>query len=217
MLERLGDPEMKDFSEVLGAVKAEIRQAEFEREKERTKSNSDSLDEQITEWLRKTVPLFGQSGPLRARFYRATIKRFQGWVTRSSPAKNDQPWLKKTIESDLKFNVACMRTIMKILKKENIPALFYFTPERSDYALTRDIKERDRVLDALVSEARAMGFATANARNTVSNDYWGYAGDYPDFAHFIEPGHTALAAALIDAALRQNLWATAGNKANEIQ
>jgi hypothetical protein len=60
----------------------------------------------------------------------------------------------------------------------------------------------------LTHDVESVGGTVVDARTTVEPRFWGWERDTPDRSHFTEPGHKALASALVENPSTQQLWQT---------
>ncbi|MBX7165602.1 MAG: hypothetical protein K1X74_04575 [Pirellulales bacterium] len=197
-LENLDTPGSKH---VLAAVQAEIRKARIEIEKQDAMSDADKLDHEAVDWLAEHTTLVGQSSEIRSRIYRSVVNGFQERVV-----QNVEGYQRGVIEADLEFNQHCLSALLALMSQYRAKVLIYEEPVRGDMASFVETSRHYEVLSRLVSVARGYGFDFVDAREVVPNEYWGWAGNYPDRGHFTETGHELLAEFLFQTGKQCGLW-----------
>lgn len=199
--EQLAEQPAADTHDVLAAIDGEVRKAQREAEEDRMQSDADRLDGEITDWLGEYVTLIGRSAELRGRLYKNLVDRLQ-----ESLVHNIKNYQYGVVESDLDFNLKCMRLLLRLLAEHDVSVLVYYAPQRSDLPAFTDSRQESQVTGSLSDETRQLGFTVVDATPVVPNEYWGWADFYPDRAHFTEPGHRLLAQFLFDEGGRAKIW-----------
>lgn len=184
----LRDPRVDAPPDVLEAIRTQRRRVEHDEEQERMKSDSDKIDEVLTNWASDHVTLMDKSADLRAQIFRTMTTRVQRmW---RDPEGNEYTY--DLVDHDYAFNLECLRTLLRLLKDHGATVICYFAPERSDLALLMDPRRQDEFIALFSRETEQLGIPLLDARKVVPNEYWGWVGDTPDRSHFTEPGHQRL-------------------------
>ena len=102
------------------------------------------------------------------------------------------------VEADYRFNVNCLRALLRLLHSRGSQVVCYFAPERSDVPPLMDPAGEQKFNEQFEREAAELGVVVLDARHVVPNEYWGWEYDSPDRSHFTEPGHQRLAKFLAD-------------------
>ena len=187
---------------IIERIQAQRTQGDHEIELERMRSDSDRIDELLTTWAAEHLTLMGKSAELRGQIFRALTDRLQEfWVDRKSVK-----YTYDLVESDYKFNVECLRAIVKLLRQNGATVICYYAPERTDLPPLLDPAKQNEFIAQFDREAEELGVVVIDARRAVPNEYWGWVGDSPDRSHFTDPGHQRLAQFLWEEALKRSAW-----------
>lgn len=201
-LEMLNEPAVHADEAIVAAVRADLRRVEADEQKERVLSSADALDSDITDWIGERLTLLGDSGSLRARVQLDYIDPLQNAVVDRVHKAYDYD----VVEADYRFNLSCLRALLRLFHSRGAQVVCYLAPERSDVPPLMDPAGEQRFNEHLEHEATALGVIVLDARHVVPNQDWGWEYDSPDRSHFIEPGHQLLAKFLADEIERRQLW-----------
>src|SRR5262249_45277395 len=190
---------------ILAAIDAEQREAAFEDEAARTRSDADRLDEALSAWVGRRVALSGRSADLRARIYRSIAFAIDDVLAHRGGSPE---YAYDVIETDLLFNLACRRALLRLLHAQHARVVIYQAPQRTDLPPMADPLREEQVMGELLAEARADGAVTLDARHVVPNDQWGWERETPDRSHFRPPGHELLGRFLAEGIARAGVWRT---------
>ncbi|MCB1056475.1 MAG: hypothetical protein KDD11_13315 [Acidobacteria bacterium] len=207
LLGRLERPDLGADPRVLAAARAEERQVEEDRRRDRQRSSADRFEARLDDTLGRRVALIGDSAEVRARVYRELAYAIDTWLV----PEQDRGYSYDLIEDDLELNVASLEVLFRWLAEDGAKVIVYRAPERSDLAPLLDPRREDEVLGGLETYARSLGFVTVDARDAVPAELWGWERDTPDRSHFTEPGHLLLARRLLAAGSEHGVWAALGD------
>jgi hypothetical protein len=198
----LADPKIDAGDEIIEQVHNQQRRVARDQELERLRSDSDRLDEALTHWAEDHLTLMGKSAELRATIFRVLTDRVQRlWDDRTTVKYSYD-----LVEADYAFNVACLRTLVRLLRQNGATVICYYAPERSDLPPLMDPRRQEEFIATFNREAAELGITILDARGVVPNEFWGWVGDSPDRSHFTEPGHQRLAQFLLEQAACQAAW-----------
>lgn len=187
---------------VLKAITADARRVESDVERDRTRSDADKLDARITDWVKDRLTLLGQSDAIRARLQLDVVDPLQNALVDRVHRAYDYD----VIQDDYRFNMDCLRVLLKLLRSKGSRVICYLAPERSDVPPLLDPAGERKFIELLKREAGALGVVVVDARHVVPNDYWGWEYASPDRSHFTEVGHQRLAQFLFDEINERHLW-----------
>jgi hypothetical protein len=191
ILDLIRAPHVSASPSLLEAIRRERTLAEAELERERTASMADKYDRSFTSWVGHYVVQVGRSEDLRARIYRSTVNVVQQRLGRTSSNTYD------LIESDLAFNLECLKSLLRLLSGAGATGVLYWAPERSDLPPMMSPERQSEVYRTIETWGREEGFVVVDARGAVPNESWGWERETPDRSHFTEPGHELLAKTVI--------------------
>jgi len=198
----LADPKIHADPEILEEVRAQRIQVEHDEQLERLRSDSDRLDELLTAWVSERLTLMGKSADLRAHIYRTMTDRVQRmWDDRQTVKYSYD-----LVEHDYRFNVECLRAVVRLLRQQGATVFCYHAPERDDLPPLMDPERQNEFIDAFNHEAEQLGITVLDARRIVPNEYWGWVDESPDRSHFTEPGHQRLSQFLLEEAAKRSAW-----------
>jgi hypothetical protein len=189
----LADPQVHAAPEVIEEVEAQRRRVEHDEERERLQSDSDRIDQWLTEQLGERLTLLGKSAALRGRLFRTMTNRVQ----RVWEERGQIEYSYDLVDSDYAFNVQCLRALVRLLRAHGATVICYLAPERSDLPPLMDPNRQDEFIAQFTGEAQPLGVAVVDARGVVPNSYWGWVNETADRSHFTEPGHQLLAKFLL--------------------
>jgi hypothetical protein len=201
-LNMLADPKVQADPNIIEEVRAQQARVEHDEQLERLRSDSDRIDEVLTNWTANQLTLMGRSADLRAHIFRTLTDRVQRlWDDRKNVTYSYD-----LVEHDFAFNLECLRSMVRLLRQRGATVICYYAPERSDLPPLLDPKRQDEFIDQFNSEAAQLGITVLDARPLVPNEYWGWVDESPDRSHFTEPGHQRLAQFLLEEAARRSAW-----------
>ncbi len=198
----MNEPAVHARDPVLKAIAADARRIESDVERDRTRSDADKLDARITDWVKDRLTLLGRSDDIRARLQLDVVDPLQNAVVDRVHRAYDYD----AIQDDYRFNMDCLRTLLRLLRSRGSQVICYLAPERSDVPPLLDPAGERKFNELLKHEAEAIGVVVVDARQVVPNEYWGWEYASPDRSHFTEPGHQRLAQFLFDEINERHLW-----------
>jgi hypothetical protein len=198
----LADPKIHADPQILEEVHAQQTQVEHDEQIDRLRSDSDRLDEMLTAWVAERCTLMGKSADLRAHIYRTMTDRVQRmWDDRQTVKYSYD-----LVEHDYRFNLECLRAVVRLLRQQGATVFCYYAPERDDLPPLMDPERQNEFIDAFSREAEQLGITVLDARRVVPNEFWGWVDESPDRSHFTEPGHKRLSQFLLEEAAKRSAW-----------
>jgi hypothetical protein len=196
------DPSVHADPEILKEIRAQRSRVAHDEEVERVRSDSDRIDELLTNWASGRMTLMGKSAELRAQIFRALTDR----VGRLWDDRTSVKYSYDLVEHDYTFNLECLQAVARLLKQSGATVFCYYAPERSDLPPLMDPHKQDEFIAWFNGVAEQLGIVVLDGRRVVPNEYWGWVDDSPDRSHFTEPGHQRLARFLLDEAAKTSAW-----------
>lgn len=201
-LKMLRDPAVDANAAVRDAAAADGRRVEADQEQERVQSDADELDGKLTDWIGKRLTLLGDSGSIRARVQLDYVDPLQDSIA----DRVHRAYKYDLIEPDYRFNLSCLRALLRLFRSHGSQVVCYLAPQRSDLPPLMDPAAEQTFNEQLQREAAALGVVVLDARHVVPNEFWGWEYASPEGSHFTEPGHQRLAQFLVDEIERRHLW-----------
>jgi hypothetical protein len=201
-LKMLRDPAVDANAAVRDAAAADGRRVEADQEQERVQSDADELDGKLTDWIGKRLTLLGDSGSIRARVQLDYVDPLQDSIA----DRVHRAYKYDLIEPDYRFNLSCLRALLRLFRSHGSQVVCYLAPQRSDLPPLMDPAAEQTFNEQLQREAAALGVVVLDARHVVPNEFWGWEYASPEGSHFTEPGHQRLAQFLADEIERRHLW-----------
>jgi hypothetical protein len=173
------------------ALAAQIRAAASDHDQKKSLPIGERLDSAVTEWVAPRVPLLANLS-LQAALRHDTFERLMRFLSHGGATN-----VREVTRAKLDFNLQAMLLMADYLRSKGITLLTYRVPERTDVLGVTSRTEEEAVMGALSRDLEARGAVVLDLRHVVPNEFWGWAGDSPDRAHFMPPGHRLLAEALL--------------------
>lgn len=166
-------------------------------------SLADMLDSKFVDLLDRQVPVVEKSASIQVRIMRGTVIPFEDYFARSL---GKEGFLYPVVPDALRFNISCMKTMLRAMRADGARVLIYYAPTRGDIPTNFDEHGLDDFKKEMASFAKGLDFPIIDASRVVPDDAWGWEGFLPDRVHFMEAGHRRLAALLWQSGLDGHVW-----------
>ena len=148
------------------------------------------------------MTLLGHSDDIRPRLQLDVVDPLQNLIVDRMHKAYDYD----VIQDDYRFNMDCLRGLLKLFRSKGSRVICYLAPERSDVPPLLDPAGERKFNELFQREAKGLGVVVVDARQVVPNEYWGWEYASPDRSHFTEPGHQRLAQFLFEQIDDRHLW-----------